>query len=446
MTSSGSGIAYPVSSVIGGYQTARSDKNLMSLEEFRRELSYHPFHFWGLAGSYTPVSSSCNDTVREYAWQGADFVGRRDIALAIQAAEEKLRVYLGYSVAPHYVVESRQFPRYINPQFDRYGYAGSDARWLTITADEGKIISSGTERITVIGDARVAYSDTDGDGLDDVFTASIATTVTNSEEICAFFDSTDIPEGEDIAGNRDWEILPINVSIVGGIATIKGRAWQLVRPILYQGVSPDDALDAADSNNFVTTLMICHRTTYSGTTSYDSEAALIWETDPYPYACCGLIPPTITNSLDPAAEGIATARLAFRNADAGLLGVGLAEYDAVSGQWYDANTSFTKIPDRVIIRYCAGIPRVSRMIDPMLRKCVFRMAAAELARPICACDVANRELYRWQFDMARTGGSNDESYGAISRDDLDNPFGTRRGHIFAYRTVKDLARVTGFAL
>jgi hypothetical protein len=70
-----------------------------------------------------------------------------------------------------------------------------------------------------------------------------------------------------------------------------------------------------------------------------------------------------------------------------------------------------------------------------LRTLVARMAAAELARPICACDSASRELYRWQFDLGRIGGVNDERY-SISQRDLENPYGSRRGHVWSWKYVK----------
>jgi hypothetical protein len=85
-------------------------------------------------------------------------------------------------------------------------------------------------------------------------------------------------------------------------------------------------------------------------------------------------------------------------------------------------------------------------MDKRYQVVVARMAAAELARPICACDVANRELYRWQFDLARTSGANDEGYGAVSATDLDNPFGTRRGHVYAWRFVKESRKLVGYSL
>lgn len=71
------------------------------------------------------------------------------------------------------------------------------------------------------------------------------------------------------------------------------------------------------------------------------------------------------------------------------------------------------------------------------------MAAAEMPRKICACDESNRELHRWQFDVARSAGANDEAYGAVSDIDINNPFGTRRGQIYAWKEVRALRKLIG---
>ena len=86
---------------------------LMPLEEWRNEFTWHPFHFWQLADSrYVPVDSACSTVVREYAYYSADRSGRHDIRNAIRAAETKLRTWLNYSIAPHYVIETLPFPRF----------------------------------------------------------------------------------------------------------------------------------------------------------------------------------------------------------------------------------------------------------------------------------------------------------------------------------------------
>jgi hypothetical protein len=55
-------------------------------------------------------------------------------------------------------------------------------------------------------------------------------------------------------------------------------------------------------------------------------------------------------------------------------------------------------------------------------------------------------LYHWQFDLARTGGADGESYGAISQETVNNPFGTRRGAYYAWQQVGNLFQGRGFAV
>jgi hypothetical protein len=80
------------------------------------------------------------------------------------------------------------------------------------------------------------------------------------------------------------------------------------------------------------------------------------------------------------------------------------------------------------------------MAEPY-RTVVARLAAAELGRVVCGCDYANRELYRWQFDVSQTARG-DELFG-ISQENLNNPLGTRRGHVYAWKFIMDQQQLTG---
>jgi hypothetical protein len=84
-------------------------------------------------------------------------------------------------------------------------------------------------------------------------------------------------------------------------------------------------------------------------------------------------------------------------------------------------------------------------MDRKFQVAVARLAAAELARPICACETANRELYRWQFDLSRSGGAADEAYAFMSPEQLNNPLGMRRGHIYAWQFVQNYRNLIGFS-
>jgi len=47
--------------------------------------------------------------------------------------------------------------------------------------------------------------------------------------------------------------------------------------------------------------------------------------------------------------------------------------------------------------------------------------------------------------LARSAGANDEQY-AIGPGDLDNPFGTLRGQVYAWKQVKNLRQIKGLSV
>lgn len=409
---------------------------LTPLDTFREQMGMHPYHFWQLANSVIPVSTACNDLVYQYAWQGGDAASRSDIALALESAEEKLREYLGYAVAPRYVTETLPWPQYLATGLHVHGYGAVDGHWQTVQLREGEIQAIGVESLTLIGTAAVAYSDEDGDGIDETFTVTIATAVTDASQIAAYFVTADRLESADVGDA--WRIRPVRVTISGGTATITGRSWLLVKPIKYQGVAVA-AMDPDTAGNLATSLAI-----YQRTTNTETQATLIWDTLPWPAYACGASSPTFGSPYDPAAVATAVARVGITDARRGLVHPAAAVYDASTGIWSSSICCVGRLPDRVTVRYLAGKPlRTDGTLDPAWARTISALAAAEVGRPICACQDANRQLYYWQFDLARTSGANDEAYGAISASDLDNPFGTRRGHVHAWRHVQQYRHQRG---
>lgn len=407
--------------------------SLLPVESFRQILGYHPFHFWQMSNSSVPLTSSCNALVYQHAWQGVDAAGREDIALAIEAAETRLREYLGYSVMERYLSETLPFPQFQQRNVSSLAYAGADGRWLSLQLSEMQVQAIGAEKRTLVGDAAIVLSDEDGDGLKESFTATIATTETDATKIACYFSDDDRLDSEDVS--ERWRIMPVRVSIAGGTATIRGKSWMLVKPILYEGVA-STAIDPSDATKLVSAVEVHVRST-----DYDNQGTLIWETLPYPHwACC-------STSSDPAATATALARVGLRDSTTGIVSLGEAFYDAATGTWSSSDCmSWCRPPDRVTVNYLAGVPLVNQEMDKTWQMIVARLAMAELVRPICACDTANRQLYHWQTDLARSAGNNDEQFGAISQSDLDNPFGTRRGHVYAWRAVRNLRLLRGFAL
>lgn len=420
---------------------------LLPLESFRAILGLHPAHFWGVAGTGTDAliaDESCSPIVREYAWQDTGAVGRHEIAEAIETAETRLREYLSYSVAPHYTTETIVWPA----GFDPYG------RWQSVQLRGGYVQAVGVESLSMIQlAAAVTYSDSDGDGIDDLFSVTVATTVTDVKEIAVYFAAADRFDGADFTddvGER-WRVQPASITISGGNVTIKGSKWLLVKPIKYEGFTNVGAngLEPTTAANFVTTLDIYRRTTNAdGTTAATSQAVIIWESEPLTGYCCGDVNLSTAYSgspYDPAAVAQAVARVGIRDARTGIVTPAEASYDSTTGIWSSLDWTVCAWPDRVLVRYLAGYPLdTDGQMAQKWRMIVARLAAAELASPICGCADANRALSHWQFDLARTGGAADEAYGAISSADLDNPFGTRRGAVYAWKQVKHLRQLRGF--
>lgn len=422
---------------------------LLPLETFRQIIGYNPWHFWGLQGSIgaARVQSNCNQVVKQHAWQNADAVGRTDIVQAIEVAERRLQGYLGYSVAPRYESETIAWPRVHDISLLRRAPIDATGRWGSATLPHGYIQTAGIEARTLISaNTAVVYSDLDGDTYNDMATITVATSLTNTDEIAVYFNATDRYDGS--ALSERWRIQPLTVTISAGTATIKGPSWIFVKPVLLEGVSATD-LDPATAANYASTVDIYRRyTDTEGTTNSTAQAMLIWETRPCDgWWCCTCSDATYDptdSSADPAARALAIARVGIRDAMNGIVTPAESAYNTTSGLWSAVRFATGYEPDRVTVRYLAGYPLEDGQMNRHMQSIVARMALAELARPICACDKASREMNRWQFDLARTSGANDESYGAISPDDLNNPFGTRAGHVYAWKEVQNMRNLRGF--
>lgn len=431
---------------------------MLPLDEWRRILSFHPYHFWQMANSTTPITSACNGLVKEYAWQSVDAVGRAEIREAIQTAEDRLAEYLGYAVAPRATSDTLPWPHLSDRWLTRINSMGPDGRYVALQLREGYVQAVGNDTATLLGTPSVALTDRDGDGLVDTFAIAQATTATDASQIEVYFAAMDRLDGMGYADR--YRVAPVTVSLAGGMATITGRAWLIVRPVLYESVLPtpsagasdtSGALDPASAAIYAAALDVVQRTTDPNGTALDTaQATLIWETRPCVGSWCLCNPQTVTTysptgaAFDPAAQAFALARVGIRDAIAGIVTPAEAARDATTGVWTETRFDPLYAPDRVQIRYRAGYPLAADgQMDHRFRPIVARLAAAELSRPIAACDAANRELYRWQLDLARGGGRSLEQF-QISPRDLDNPLGTRAGQVYAWKQIQHLRRTPGF--
>lgn len=422
-------------------------KNLLPLYTFFEMMGFHPWHAMGIAGTGDlAISTGCDTLTRRYEWQNSDAAGHLSIMQAIEDAETKLRNYLGYSVAPHYVVEEFPWPVSDGPW-------GSDGRWLSMRLTEGEVRAVGVETVAAISaNATVAYSDADGDGVQDTFTVTASTTITDRSQIAVYFSSADRFNGwgSSTGLSPRWRLQPVTVTISGGTVTVRGPKQLCVKPLKYEGAISIGAngLDPDTASNFVTTLDIYQRyTATDGNTISTSQAVITWETRPCHgwWCCCSsccATDPYSGSPYDPAAVAQAVARVGIRDARHGLITPAQASYDSTSGVWSSLDWNVCTQPDRVTVRYLAGFPLGSDgLMQEPYRTVVARLAAAELARNVCGCEQANRALYYWQFDLSQTARG-DELFG-ISPENLNNPLGTRRGQVYAWKFIQDQQQLTG---
>lgn len=395
---------------------------LLPLDTWRDYISYHPWHFWGMSNALIPVQSACNVLVRERSYYDSDAAGRADIRRAIDDTVEKFVRVARFRPAPQYVVEE-SIPIDPRPQLHQMAWGGglipgvipvaANAWWTgggyaKVQLREGWIRALGVEDLALLGTRVVAYSDPDGDGLDELFTATILTTVTDPAELAVYFAAADRLNSEP-AGDTN-RIEPVRISISGGTATITGPAWLLVKPILYQGFGQAaGGLDPDDASIFVTTMDVYHRTT--------DTASPVTITAVSGGACCASSTETsiaTTATIEDARNGILSL--------SGLCGCGAAK--------------------RVTVRYLAGYPLVDRQMAAAWATVMTKFATAELNRKICGCDEGNQAVFALQFDLALIDGMAKVKY-ALSPADQNNPFGTRLGQIEAWRAVRHAYHTIG---
>lgn len=430
---------------------------LLPLDDFRRMLGWNPYWFNGLSNSESiPVTAECPSVIAEYAYQGTDAAGRSEIREAIESAETLLRNYLGYDIAPRYSEVTLPWPRYYDNAMSRWGTWDATGRYIgpRLPFGYGQVQALGTELLTLVGTVTAGvglifsnqYNGT-VTPVDDTFTITIATTETDPTKLAVYFAAADRLDGEPI-GDR-YRILPVDISIAGGVATIVGRIWLIVRPPLYEAynLQPLDPANTAASGPYAQSLVVYQRTTDpTGATYQTSMVTLNWETSPvHGWWCgCGCQQSSVyapNASQDPAATGYGVGRGIIRDAKMGIIGIDGALYDSSSGVWRGTPWADCTEPDSVTVRVLAGEPLVNGRVKRDYQRMVTRLALAELGRPLCACEQSNRDVYHWQFDVSRSTG--EEVFGFVSREDLNNPFGTRRGHIWTWHQVRNLRLTPG---
>lgn len=354
----------------------------LSLETWRRIVAYHPLHFWQL---HDPVLAPVQDGCMSIV---------REYSWQSLGAVGRDEVRRAIASAEQKLTTYLGFA----PGARRIAWSGLVVGVNgMIQMPEGRIQRVGPVVETLLGEAPMVLSDADGDGLIDTFTATLSAAATGT--IVARFAAADqVPHARD-----DWRIWPVRVTNDGSTITVSGPAAMLVKPAACEGVAATlTAFACQDAASYVRTIAIWQQTQ-----------------------------PTATVQI-----GDAAYRVSIADARHGLL-----QLDPCAGiaPWC------TPVAPTATVEALAGDSLGSDGdLSSFWQPTVARLAAAEISGQPCACDSANHWLHHWQFDISRVKGGEEEF--AFKEAAMNNPFGTRRGHVSAWLAIRESIQPRGFSV
>lgn len=419
---------------------ARADTpTLLSLDRFSEILGMNPAHFNGAASvDIMPVLKNCPDVFFQFAWQDVDTVSREDIARVIDTVEEEIAEVLGFYPAPKFIEkEIHQFPRHYRPELSFTRGINIRGQRVAVRTHFGKIIQGGRRAVSPIelGTA-IAFSDEDGDSYNETATITVATTLTDVNQIKVYF--------VDENGDPDWEVrTPRTKTLVGGVFTATYFSWQLIQPALFDALTP-----AAGK------LTVLKLTDDIYETNVDAYREFADFTQPSAQFFFERRPRNLFSFLCPSCNGdgcpactlrVQDGCLFPRNVDQGYATPVPATFNPTTGEFEEDLFTDCRAADQVKLWYVAGDidQRFLQGLtnDPLKlywAEAITWMTVARLPRPLCNCGRVEKLVEWLRTDLADT--QPDGVGHTLSENNLDNPFGTRRGEVKAWRRVGDLSR------
>lgn len=398
----------------------------LSLSRFAAIMGISPIHFWGVQftdadGNPTTQRVGCDNSYPQYEWQDAGAASREEIARCIARAEADIEEYLGYRLLPDWEFEEwRPFPRPHRPELINIGFRDIRGFPLSVKSRWGNVITGGVRAKTLMAAASaIVWSDVDGDGYKETGTVTVATALTDASEIQVFYPGH--------TGEDRWRIRPITVTFGGGNATIRFRREMCVLESILESidVNPIVANGGVDAD-FLGTVDV-----YRVYNDPSTQVTFMWE----PQVTCGCGNTSCLNCRYTVQPGCFHLR---EDPRLGLIVPWPGTWNAATATFSTDSWADSRTPDMVRLFYYAGLrdqrqtyPTVD--LDPDWARTVAFYAAALLDRPPCGC---NSEMFdRWRADLAFSSGAEELASYQLSPRDLDNPFGTRRGAVYAWRRV-----------
>lgn len=389
----------------------------LSLDRWAQIIGINPLHFHQLASNTLIPNNVCGDVFFQYSWQHSDRIGRDEICMAIRAAELEIAAEVGYNLLPDWTEEERlEYPQPFLP--GSYNLNGLNVRGMlnSVELRRGHIISGGIRTQALIqANAPIVRSDVDGDGFAETCTVTVATVLSDTNEIRAYY------AGQ--GGDDAWEIRPISVSIVGANAVITFKVWQVSLATSLFAIDPQP-LDADLAASFETEIDVYRVYNDPGT-----QVQFLWENNAG-WDCCG--------SCVACQLGTQAGCFHLRDARLGLAVPAPATWDSRTQEFTGVEWSACRAPDQIRFWYYSGYrnPRLDRSyvtMDPFWEYAVAYYAASKLDRPVCGCSNVNQFIDHWRRDLLIN--KNDDANFNVTPEMLSNKLGTTMGALYAYKRV-----------
>lgn len=415
-------------------------KTKLGLDRWAALMGLSPLHFNQVRFAEAD-NAICSDIYFQYNWQTVDHISREQLAQTIAEVEDEIESWLGYHICPDWEVDEwRPSIRPHSPEFVNYN--GHDVRGFrqTVRADWGYFISGGIKAQTLIeAGVAIAYTDEDGDGYKETATVTVNTVAQDINEIAIFYPGTN--------GDEAWEIQNPQVSIAVPVATIVFRREQAVIPEKLEAMNIEGAEAIGDVDaDFLETVDVYRR--YNDP---QAQASFLWE--PLATGLCGSCG---GSGCTVCAYSAQTGCLILRGEPRqSLVGYWPATWDADDADFTRTAWAVYRNPDIIRLYYYSGWrdknSRYTSRLSSDWERTVAYMAAARLPRPPCDCSADTWRYWREDLNLAAGDENGPQFYNPLlSRvgiaNPLDNPFGSRRGELMAWRKISGLGLIRAQAV
>lgn len=416
-----------------------SIKTWLPLDTWAQLMGIQPAHFNGVYSSVFPDTTGCSSLWMQYPWQNGGALAREDVAQAIHDAEQDIANYVGYNLLPDWAADEQH--RTVRPaRVDVINRLSRNQRGFlkSVQTHRAHVISGGVKAVALIGNFAVARVDLDGDGYNETATVTVASTAQWDE--VRIFSLGSLPLDE-------WEIRPTQaLQSVDGSGNPSGvmfyfKIWQIPDTALWETQSTSaSGIDGDVAANFDTQV-----TAYRIYNDPQTQVQFLWE-EPECSNCGGT---GCTACQFATQDGC----LKVRDTRQGFVTYEPATWDATNEHFDSGDWAESREPDRLRLWYYSGwnawSPPVYRQntllpdpvervvftattMDPYWQRAVAYMAAARLNIESCSCDTTRARIARWQEDLALVNSARSYQNGARV---LENPFGTRRGEVYAWQAA-----------